>query len=966
MVSSISDLINYNRPKEHDINVREELWVDRVKVFEFLHEGENPWNKNYCFLPPFPLWKKVRETLLAKIPEEDQVEEIKKELIQFASQYKSVRLPDETEEDLAVKKRIKALERLEKIPNLLGWQFFLTTYSSFITDNLISINNKTVQELIEKWEEALKVIYKDYQKCRIKSFENNAIIIVTKNYRIDNDGKAIAHDLASPNLAILYQKRLYFITSARYIDPRSLIVEIKAQLDGIFSYYPNLLLSSGWATLEDSPIFKNSLQPCFSFCQYLDNEVTHDIPIPWQPRFSLWKINPLNPFDTMNWEVIKDSMGENFRIPTVISVQPFGEWDFKAWLDRQIGVDTYVFLAPEDYGKNKDQTIYSNWKEGEVELPEIFQEHPHLIKHSKIQFYFMATTAYEGEMNHLTIKTKKIMREGKEVIRYYFHYVVTIKAGLGGIFYIFQSGSHRFRFNIESHQVFKSQKLLQKLWEDWEAIRDFAVESYGKAKRIIKGFLTVGVSELSKDEKKEKLKELQVEIAKLTLVEKKKKMQLSIVDLWRQCGVKIELEQQENYANFEAQGARLTNTTTGGADSKTKKKKSKIELADFYANIMSLQFNLQMLASQHGNPMFQCRATFSNTLHNYLLNATNQSHSLDLPVKFRNFASVLRPGFNRGEVALSDDREVFPASNTLIKTSLRSRVGFMTNVYRKGFILKNEEEKLTNPQFQWRETVGRLSFYEINNLVYVGKEEVRRIPWTIHVPYDPDRRAYSHETYFRFTSLATQESFRTAAGSKWDHYEETAVGPFAYGRGFCWGCSHDKIPPSRDTITFGIPADSEIAHLLEKGITDPAQQKASETVIPKKLSRGSTCRLTTDKDNNTITIEGEEIVWVPGVGEGAPPMPTDDWQPSAWGGLDIPVQPMNLDDVVVNLGNDWQEPPEGIGSGGGLAEFLEEEKHEDEIQEEIADQQDEQHNQQEEDQGQDDQQQGDQREGHEE
>lgn len=106
------------------------------------------------------------------------------------------------------------------------------------------------------------------------------------------------------------------------------------------------------------------------------------------------------------------------------------------------------------YAKAPDGTT-NYWHE----LPEIYNEQPHLMNHSSVQFYFQKKVIFTANCRHLSMGRKRTGNHGGVPV-FVLHYRIRVKSSVSGILYEFTSGDIFYRWELEVRGSLINQSIL--------------------------------------------------------------------------------------------------------------------------------------------------------------------------------------------------------------------------------------------------------------------------------------------------------------------------------------------------------------------------------------------------------------------------------------------------------------------------------------------------------------------------
>ncbi|CAG8631844.1 3602_t:CDS:2 [Paraglomus brasilianum] len=151
-----------------------------------------------------------------------------------------------------------------------------------------------------------------------------------------------------------------------------------------------------------------------------------------------------------------------------------------------------------------------------------------------------------------------------------------------------------------------------------------------------------------------------------------------------------------------------------------------------YANTVDLKYDFLEFANRYCSPSLVFRFQYSNDLLNNLHNCNNKSHELSLDLKFNSLGVLInKPGSYQGNLKLRND----------------TTDGFISEVFQKEVFFYEEIEKdLTNPQLRLAASVNHVVYPISDASIAVGDEKIESQTFTHQIPYQADKREYSHAT----------------------------------------------------------------------------------------------------------------------------------------------------------------------------------------------------------------------------
>jgi len=690
---------------------------------------------------------------------------------------------------------------------------------------------KTWKKVVEKIKDPKKE-QEDTQPCFVIRNQNNLITLTFQNIK--------GYNLDNPNLALFWNNNLYFVKEFDYINTSTLYVEIKAQLDFIFSFYSDFWRSSGYAQITNSPLFLNDRTTCREFCQETGRKSIYEWRTQTQPSYSIFQIN------TENWtgkfsEIKlgggdeKGGEGNKLSLPIDIGIAPLGSFtksDPLSATGKKMGMagnfsggPILAFLAPEDY--HKDGSLYYNKSVTEDwSLPQPFNETPHLLSHhTTLQFYYLNKLLFGASCDLLDIIEKVpdvpkdfSTEEREEALKitnktYVLRYTLRTTATPAGIYHIFRSGSIRYKWEVDVRQKLQSGKYLQ-----------MAIEmGIDVGVGFIKGVLKKWVSDMDKTKLEREIENEE---------KKRKRLELkSTKQIFEAIGVsKAPDDNPEN----EQQTERSFKSTLATVSKDVANKK--IEPSIFYSNTIDFDYDFSEFANRYSKPILKIRAEWSTDLHDNLKANNNISSSVaQVYNTFNHLGSIIRKGFWKGNFTISGD------------------IGnFFQSIFSQGvFFYEDLDNDFSNPSLI-RSQPFREIIADVNPAkVFVSEEITDTKHFREVLEFDPDKSDGWHKTYITFDKIEAQKSFKEKFDPLLDpesiHYSEGIYGnpqestrsrmsllwelgkaiyrPIFHllginfkGCGWCWNCTYYILKRKNYCTVYNwkCPVDCQLIMVLEE------------------------------------------------------------------------------------------------------------------------------------------------------
>ncbi len=638
-----------------------------MSIIEFKDKNNKPyWTKEYTWLPHWKRWKEattwIQETNFSEYNCKIIWNENNSITLYTQNYFGKLREIEEKEQELLGKIRKKVRKEYNH-PTLELESGQLSDYRERLAESF----KFTKHEEFTEW--AARDLYEE----ELEEWKR----LIVKKGRLKEEDRGIAYDLARNDIAILWKKKLYWISNFIYINNYKLTVEIKAKVCPVFVRYPKWLSGAGRGVIEEGNLIKltskkleDNQRMHYLFCGELGiKKIDQQAFGSYQPKFHLFRIRPItvSPSGVMGTYIGWANKSEGgLKIPYNVGLEPFDEqkqvderglWErnqhaftalmaiskitgaeapMRAAIQSLLKTNLILMIGPEEM-VNYDKSYFAKFEEYEEELfpnnptfTKWLKEQPHLWDHTTFQFYLFDKITMTANGRYLGVKE----RDGKFVLPYRLF----INCSPGALYYRWQFGFIYVKLEISTQGNFQDYTNPMRFMKGFNFKIEGGILGSGGGFGMGMNWDSSSSDQAGKSDFK-----------------------------------------QDPSPEQEAHTERMFKSTFKDVLDKS------VEPAMFNANTIDFNYSLGEFFNRLTDPVWFYRVEISELLHNRLNWANNKSPLIGLPFSWHELGTwTQKPGYWKWrEVLLEEDTEKF-----------------FTNLMHRGYWL-SDGQTLENPNLKY-------------------------------------------------------------------------------------------------------------------------------------------------------------------------------------------------------------------------------------------------------------------------